>query len=296
MDWGMIFAGGVKEASHEYNTIQTEQRQFNLKQQDDNADMIRKQNFARFNYDLGQKGADAQQERAIETHKAQAETTQGFKMSGMIDKETGKELTNAELAEREDTSGLIPKEERDTQKQIEKEGKVMDARDQRDLDKVAKEYGKDSPEYRQVKDAKMGIKRDKTEGGPSGKEKRKMAKDFMYQAKRTSDDVQESYNVSSEVATLYAINKGLQSATADTMRSLEKEPNVRKAHRLGMIAKGLPSNVTERNLLIQHKNGEYTETKNGKTVKIPLNEFKQAIELYRIENEIPDSKWYIPGD
>ena len=111
MDWKYALAGGLAEGGDAYADKQKKQRAFKMKQKDDQAEDLRREHFAKYNYDLGRSDKAADEQKALADYTAKGDVDDARKGSGMVDPKTQVELTKGELAKRGNAEGLISTQE-----------------------------------------------------------------------------------------------------------------------------------------------------------------------------------------
>lgn len=288
MDFGYLLAGGMRQAGGAYAKNQADQRQFNLEQKSADADMLRKENYARFKVDI--EGQAYQDKKGVdfEAHKQAATFDKGMDGSGYW--ENDRELTNEELKKRPNgTQGLTSGDDRKTQKEIDRRKKIKDS-DISEQDRRAKEAGASPEEMKNIKRRQAGLVT-LQEAGEDPKVAKKATEKISYNLGKVSKEVKKELGVSDRVADLIAYDNFLSTSDQGS-EELIKGHKRQVAHTaVNSIMSQFPEGANEYDLKRMFKEGKFSAGKKrstGETVPLSQADFDLVMEYYSAKGELPE--------
>jgi hypothetical protein len=233
-------AGGAYAAGDAYSKQQKELRTYELQQKGADAELIRKQNFARFGIDIDKQKAQNRSDIALEQFKGQQEVTQGYSSSGFVDPATGQPLTKDEVKKRGGITGLVPIEDWKADKETKSGIKSAKARKDATLEEAAKTYGKDSQEYKDIQKKLFGLSTS-TAGEWTVKDKVKSYGDLKKNILKRKDKYTEGGMLGQTAAEAVAITEELYAAVEPIGKKYgaENATKVKKATKMVEIASQL---------------------------------------------------------
>lgn len=199
MGFMYALAGGFASAGDAYSKNQAQQREFNMKQKEADADMLRKQNFARFDYDLRDEYAEKGEKRALEDWQTKETTKEGMKDSQWVTKD-GQPISKAEVKEKGVQEGWVRADEYAASRKGELTRKEAGKKRQEELERAEEKFGKDSPEYKAIEKKQFGLSvTERKPGEMTPAEIKREAKDFT-EALDNAVKAKSDYGVKSSFA------------------------------------------------------------------------------------------------
>jgi hypothetical protein len=288
MDWSRVFAGGVKEVAVDYEGHQKSQRAYNLQQKVSDADMLRKQNFARFGKNLDM--AKYKEKQAIEmTSFKEKEDYRGGAMDSMYVDEQGQPLTKAEIANRpEGIKGLKKKSDYINEEKIANTGKATQAKIKAKLDRAKDDYGVNSTEYKKALAASHGLTTSE----------RRQAKDkadkVLYNVGKEASKMSKGPDaeMSHGLASLIAFENSRENTDRETDEVLVGTKQAKKLNYIQGIASSIPTDTPVAEILEMYEEGEFDlQLKSGKTKRPPKDAFNLALEYFGNKNGETEGGW-----
>jgi hypothetical protein len=242
MDIAMMLAGGTYMAADAYSQDKVKQRQFKMDQKGAEADMLRKQNYARFEVDIDKQKYKERAAIDFDTFEKKEGVKEGNKDSVYVDSE-GRPISKKELKEREGgTEGLESSTDFKNRKQ--NEASTKGAKDKRTakIDEIEERYGKGTKKANAAIDALYGISVSERKGDAE------LARKFLYSVDKKVSDYVEEKGTSEDLASILAFESGLRSTDEATDRAIRGTKQARLAGAVKGISSQFPADTTEHNL------------------------------------------------